>query len=192
MHVIHSVTINYNPITINFYANIFRINIHDTLGCRASWRVHETSNNHYNNNGGVALFQPTFGRDPISNEVHHRIKQFLIQNSRVSPSETTTKDPDNPHLATSKRILEDSLSNLWVDYRFASAINTDSESTFRNVCKKCKIFSRANHNTDMCGYCLEAVKLKADMDRISSLYKEYSIMQIMNNALDDEDENKRF
>ena len=164
--------------------------IHDELGCRASETLHTTARRHIATNGGVALFKPNFGRPATSNIVHQRIKQFLIQNSPVSPSQTTTKDPDNPNLATSKRILEDSISNLWIHYRLAAAIHTESESTFRKCCKKCKTFSRANHNTDMCGYCLEAVNLKADMKRLSDLFEEHQLLRIMNVDLDEGDEYK--
>ena len=113
-----------------------------------------------------------------------------MNKSRLPPSQKTTEDPENPNAATTKRILEDSASNLWVDYRLESAINTESESTFRQTCKKCKIFARAGHNTDMCGYCLEAVKLKADMKRLSDMHEKFELLRIMNTDLDVEDDSR--
>ena len=164
--------------------------LHDTLGCRASWRVHKTSNEHYNNNNGVALFSPNFGRKGTSNHHYQIIKQFVLQNSRLSPAQTTNKDPDNPFSVSSKHILEDSMSNLWVDYRFASVNNTVCESVFRQIVKKCKIFARANHSTDMCGYCLSGVKAKAKMIRLEEMADEYEFVKIVNDNLEDGDDRK--
>ena len=106
----------------------------------------------------------------------------------MSPSDTTTKDPDNPNGVSTKYILEDSITNLWVDYRLASYLNTECESSFRKSLNRSKIFTKANHDTDMCGNCLEGIKSKADMVRLESLADEHELFKAMDDDLDDEDE----
>ena len=166
--------------------------IRDTLGCRASWRVHQTSNDHINANGGVALFKPNFGRPATPDAVKQRIKQFLIPYSRLSANQTTSKDPSNPYSSSPMRILDDSVSNLFIDYRIASPLNRVCESVFTKTVKELKIFCNANHSTDLCGYCLRLIQLKPLLTRLENMYQDYEIQRVLAGEYGNDDEKKMF
>ena len=84
------------------------------------------------------------------------------------------------------RHLNDSISELYLKY----ALDVDdnalvSESSFRKLIDKFKMFSDAHQDTDMCGYCMRGVELKKLLRTLYNKYEEYQIFQSMALEIDD-------
>ena len=100
--------------------------LHNNYECKAGWRVGGSSKRHLEaNNGVVAPWAPKFGRAETALPIQQIVKSFLIDNSRLSSQKTTDKCEDELGNAVTYRHLNDSVSNLYLDY----TLNTDSTIT---------------------------------------------------------------
>ena len=149
--------------------------LHNNYNCKAGWRVGESAKAHIAANNGVALWAPKFGRPPTPDNITQVVKSFLIDNSRLSSQKTTDKVEDELGNAVSYRHLDDSISGLYLEYALHTEEPIVSESTFRKLITKFKIFGDAHQDTDMCGYCIRGVELKRLLKPLFDKYEEYQL-----------------
>lgn len=157
--------------------------LREKYGCLAGKNCQGTAREHIRANDGVALWAPKFGRKPTAENKELIVKTFLINNSRLS-SQNTTEEVDGVEVPT--RHLDDSISELFLKYEIEIDDHLQvSESTFRKLIDKFKIFGCAHQDTDMCRYCMRAVELRKLLTSLYNKHEEYQLFQSMQLELDD-------
>ena len=160
--------------------------LHKNLN-EAGWRVHKSAGEWRDRNGG-GHYVADLGRPKISAE--QKPQSEISYNSRVSSSRTTEKMLDEFDNPTPMRILNDSQSNLFVDYTLATQEDTVCESVFYEMIEDCKIFGPAAQDTDMCCYCNRGAALKQQMTILNNKREEYEFIKILTAQLPVGDERK--